>query len=173
MPFLYRLFRNHTLSTTQIRQALQLILIKHQSLRTSLIFDKQNNVLMQRIVDMTDDNDKFFSFVESTFKTDEQLNNIMYNEKCNSQLFDLSQGLVCRCHIVYHNEISSKNLVCDQDAVIFNFHHALFDFLSIDVFLRDFNQACRTGQLTADDNDTLLHYIDCKYRVYLFIFLFK
>ena len=85
----------------------------------------------------------------------------MYNEKCNSQLFDLSQGLVFRCHLVYHKQISSNHLLTDKDAVIFNFHHALFDFPSMKVFLHDLNQAYTTGQLTNDD-DTALRYLDCE-----------
>ena len=120
MPFLYHLSSKNALSVTQLQYALQLIINKHQSLRTSLIFDTENNILMQRIINFTDNNHKLFSFIESTFKTDEQLNKIMYNEKCNSQLFDLTQGLVFRCHIVYYNDISSNNLVCDKDIIIFN-----------------------------------------------------
>ncbi|CAF1507424.1 unnamed protein product, partial [Adineta steineri] len=49
MPFLYRLHSQHTLSTTQLHHALQLILTKHQSLRTSIIFDNETNKLIQRI----------------------------------------------------------------------------------------------------------------------------
>jgi hypothetical protein len=172
MPYFYHLDSGQTLSIVKLRQALQLIVAKHQSLRTSLIFDVTENRLKQRIIALNDNRDQLFAFIESTFKTDEQLNNIMCNETCNSQLFDLVQGLVFRCHIVYYNEISSKNLVCDKDAIIFNFHHALFDSLSMDVFLRDFNQAYTEGQLKTNHDHNILHYIDCKYR-HLFIFLFK
>jgi NRPS condensation-like uncharacterized protein len=163
MPFLYRLHLDHTLSTTQLRHALQLIVTKHESLRTSLIFDKEKNLLMQQITDSNDNNNKTFEFVESTFETDEQLNNIMHNEQRNSQLFDLAQGLVFRCHLVYYKEISSNNLLCDKDALIFNFHHASFDFPSMDIFLHDLGQAYSAGQLTTDD-DTCLRYLDCKYE---------
>ena len=162
MPFLYRLCHGHTLSIERIQQALQRVVIKHQSLRTSLVYDTNQNVLMQRIIETTDNNSKeWFVFIESTFETDEQLNSIMHNEKGNSQLFDLSQGLVFRCHLVYYKQISSNDLLCDKDALIFNFHHALFDVLSMDVFLRDLNYAYTAGQLTNDD-DTTLRYLDCK-----------
>ena len=163
MPFLYRLSSGHSLSIIQLRQALHKIIIKHQSLRTSLIFDKQNNQLIQQIIDFNDNNNNLFSFIESIFETDEQLNDIMHHEKGNSQLFDLSQGLVFRCHLVYHKQISSNDLLSDKDLLIFNFHHALFDFPSMDVFLHDLNQAYTTGQLTFDDN-TSLRYLDCKYK---------
>ncbi|CAF4152934.1 unnamed protein product, partial [Adineta steineri] len=78
MPFLYRLHSQHTLSTTQLHHALQLILTKHQSLRTSIIFDNETNKLIQRIIDINDHTRKSFTFIESTFETDEQLHTIMY-----------------------------------------------------------------------------------------------
>ena len=161
MPFLYRLSSGDTLSIEQLRQALEQVVIKHQSLHTSLVFNTDKNVLTQRVTDLNDNNNKLFVFIESTFETNEQLNDIMYNEKCNSQLFDLSQGLVFRCHLVYHKQISSNDLLTDKDALIFNFHHALFDFPSMNVFLHDLNQAYTTGQLTKDD-DITLRYLDCE-----------
>jgi hypothetical protein len=84
----------------------------------------------------------------------------MHDEKHNPQLFNLAHGLVFRCHLVHHQQISSNDLLTDKDVIIFNFHHALFDFPSIDVFLHDLHQAYTTGQLTID-NTTVLHYLDC------------
>jgi NRPS condensation-like uncharacterized protein len=163
MPFLYRLHSGHTLAIKQLRQALQLIVEKHLSLRTSLIFDKKTSSLMQRIIDF-DDNDKsyLFTFIESSFKTHE-IKDIVHDEKRNSQLFDLAQGLVFRCHLVYYRGISSNDLLCDKDAIIFNFHHALFDYPSMNIFLHDLNEAYTTGQLSTND-ETTLRYIDCKYE---------
>jgi NRPS condensation-like uncharacterized protein len=180
MPFLYRLASQHTLSIQQLRHALQLVVTKHESLRTSLIFDREKNLLTQRIVDLNPNNNDLFEFIESTFEADKQLNNIMQEEKCNSQLFDLAHGLVFRCHLVYCKEVSSNNLLCDKDVLIFNFHHALFDFPSMNVFLDDLNQAYTTGRLYNDDN-MALRYIDCKYQrillfyplILLFAFLFR
>jgi NRPS condensation-like uncharacterized protein len=160
MPFLYRLHSKYILSIKQLYQALQLVVKKHLSLRTSLIFDKQNNLLIQRIIDLNDDNKQLFAFIESNFNTDEQLNDIMHNEKGNSQLFNITQALVFRCHLVYYKEISPNDLLCDKDAIIFNFHHALFDFPSMNVFLNDLNQAYTTNQLPVDDNT--LRYLDCE-----------
>ena len=134
MPFLYRLSYQHTLSIKQLRRAFQLVVTKHQSLHTSLIFDTQKNLLMQRIIDLNNSNKELFAFIESTFDTDEQLNNIMDNELQHSQHFDLAHGLVFRCHILYYKQITSNNLLSDKDAVIFNFHHAMFDFPSMDIF---------------------------------------
>jgi hypothetical protein len=122
---------------------------------------------MQRAINQEDNKNNLYQITESTFETDKQLNDIMHNEKRNSQLFDLVQGLVLRCHLVYSKEISSDDLLSDKDALIFNFHHALFDFPSMNVFLDDLNQAYTTGQLTIDD-DTTLRYLDCEYQYFLF-----
>jgi NRPS condensation-like uncharacterized protein len=161
MPFLCQLYEKHTLSIKHLRHALQLIVTKHLSLRTSLIFDTESNRLMQRIIDSNDNTKQLFTFTQSTFDTDEQLIDIMYDEKRNSQLFNLAQGLVFRCHLVHHEQISSNDLLIDKDAIIFNFHHALFDFPSMDVFLHDLGQAYTTGQLKIDDTP-VAHYLDCK-----------
>jgi hypothetical protein len=115
---------------------------------------------MQRIIDSNDNTKQLFTFTQSTFDTDEQLIDIMYNEKRNSQLFNLAQGLVFRCHLVHYKQISSNDLLTDKDAIIFNFHHALFDFPSMDVFLHDLDEVYTTGQLTIDDT-TLPNYLDC------------
>ena len=159
MPFIYRLHPNNTLSIKQLCQALQLIINKHQSLRTLLLFHSEKNQLMQRIIDY---NDKLFTFIESVFETDEELTNIMHDEQGNSHHFDLAQGLVFRCHIVCYKQISSNILLSDKDVLIFNFNHASFDFPSMIIFLDDLNQAYTTGQLSITDNTTL-RYLDCKY----------
>jgi hypothetical protein len=161
MAFLYRLSTGGTLLITQLRQALQLVVMKHQSLRTSLLFDTDNEVLMQQIVDTSDDNNKLFTFAESTFETDEELEDIMYDERGNPNHLDLARGLVFRCHLVHHKQNSHNNLLREGDAIIFNFHHALFDLPSIDVFVRDLDQAYTIGKLSGDDGTTL-RYLDCK-----------
>ena len=163
MSFIYRLCSGDVLSTTRLLQTLHKVIIKHQSLRTSLNFDTQTNMLMQRVIDWNDNpNSDLFTFTESTYETDEQLNNIMYDEQTNSQHFDLAHGLVFRCHIVYYRQIPSDQLVSDKDLLIFNFHHALFDVSSMDIFLHDLNETYTTGQLPTADSG-YLRYLDCKY----------
>ncbi len=169
LPFFYRLAPNHTISIKQLRHALQLIIIKHRSFRTSLVFDDDKNQLMQRILNPEDDKDPLFLIIESIYETDEQLNNIMHDEQYNHQLFDLVRGSAFRCHIVYHKQIASNNLLSDKDALIFNFHNALFDLPSRDVFLNDLNQAYTSGQLSNANND-VLRYLDCKYEYLLHFF---
>ena len=172
MPFLYRLSSQYTLSIQQLHHALQLVVTKHQSLHTSLIFDTEKNLLMQHIIDLDDGNNDLFAFIESTFETNEQLNSIMHEEKRIPQLFDLAHGLVFRCHILYYKQISTNHLLSDKDALIINFHHALFDFPSMKIFLHDLNQAYTTGQLSTDENITL-RYLDCTYTHIISSFLIK
>ncbi|CAM4852195.1 unnamed protein product, partial [Rotaria magnacalcarata] len=161
MPFVYRLQPGHTLSIKQLHHALHLTVNKHPSLHTSLHFDIEKNLLMQRVIthEHKNNNDSMFSIIETTYETDEQLNEILHDEKRNPHLFDLAQGLVFRCHIIYYKRISSHDLLSDKDILIFNFHHALFDFPSMKVFHHDLNQAYTTGQLLYDEN-TLLRYLD-------------
>ncbi|CAF1525664.1 unnamed protein product, partial [Adineta steineri] len=159
MPFFYRVNKGHTLSIQQLRQALQLIVRKHQSFRTLLNFHAEKDSLMQRIVDIHLDNNRTHAFIENIYETQQQLNDIMHEEKSNHQLFDLEKGTIFRCHLVYYKQISSNDLLSDQDVVVFNFHHALFDFPSMNIFLHDLNQAYTTGQLLYDDN-TNLRYLD-------------
>ncbi|CAF1216376.1 unnamed protein product [Adineta steineri] len=157
--FFYRLYVGDILSVKQLRHALQLIVNKHESLHTSLIYDSNTNLLMQRVLTQQDINNDMFTIIESTYETDEQLNGIIENEKCNPQLFDLAQGLVFRCHIIYYKQISSNNILSDKDIIIFNFHHAIFDLSSMHIFLHDLDHSYKTRQLT-NDNDTTLRYID-------------
>ncbi|CAF4368054.1 unnamed protein product, partial [Adineta steineri] len=110
MSFL-QLSSDGTLSISKLRQA----------------FDTNKNILMQKIINHID-NKELFTFIESTFETDEDLNIIMHNECGNPNNFNLLIGVVCRCHVVYYKNISQKGIICEKDALIFNFHHALFDF---------------------------------------------
>ncbi|CAF4159546.1 unnamed protein product, partial [Adineta steineri] len=164
MPFVYRLQPGHTLSIKQLHQALHLTVNNNSSLHTSLHFDTEMNLLMQRVITDEDKNNKnnMFLIIETTYETDEQLNEILHDQKRNPQLFNLAQGLVFRCHVIYYKQISSNHLLSHKDLLIFNFHHALFDFPSMNIFLHDLNQAYTTGQLLYDDN-TNLRYLDCKY----------
>ncbi|CAF4099703.1 unnamed protein product, partial [Adineta steineri] len=159
MPFVYSLYSYHTLSAEHLRHALQLIVIKHEALRTSLTFHTENNRLMQQIIDFNQNHNTLFTIIESTYTTHEQLNHIIHEEKYNPQLFDAAQGLVFRCHLVYYKQISSNHLLSDKDILIFNFHHSVFDYPSMNIFLHDLNQAYTTGQLLYDDN-TNLRYLD-------------
>ncbi|CAF4171310.1 unnamed protein product, partial [Adineta steineri] len=159
MPFVYHFHPHHTLSVQRLCHALQLIVTKHEALRTSLVFHTENNRLMQQIINNSQNINTLFTFIESIYATHEQLNDIIHEEKYNLQLFDLTQGLVFRCHLVYYKQISSNHFLSEKDIIIFNLHHALFDFPSMNIFLHDLNQAYTTGQLSYDNN-TNLRYLD-------------
>ncbi|CAF1387721.1 unnamed protein product, partial [Adineta ricciae] len=105
MPFVYRLATGPSLSVQQLQHALQLIIFKHLSLRTALRLDAEINSLTQIVMDLSEStDDKLYTFIESTYETNEQLDSITRNEKANPGLFDLAQGLVFRCHLVYHQQ---------------------------------------------------------------------
>ena len=162
MPFIYRLDYGSVLSIEKLRHALQLIIMKRESLRTSLYFNSETNQLMQRALDFHENQHKLFRLVQSTFQDENHIELIMHNEKRNSQLFDLSEGRVFRCHILRRMPITKNNdILSHKDGVIFNFHHGLFDSPSMDVFLHDLNEAYTTGVLCSGGTSQL-RYIDCK-----------
>ncbi|CAF1385793.1 unnamed protein product, partial [Adineta steineri] len=160
MVFCYRLSTDQTLSVQQLCYALHLVVDKHQSLRTALIFDTTKNILTQRIIDQQNHKNNRFSVVESIYETDEQLDEIIHNETHNPHIFDLAQGLVFRCHIVRYKQVSTNDLISDNDIIIFNFHHASFDISSMKIFLHDLHQAYTTSQLLNDSSTNSLRYLD-------------
>ena len=168
MPFLYRLSTSGTLSITRLRRALSIVVMKHESLRTSIFFDTDRNMLMQQIIVPTDDDcQRLFSFMESTIATEEELSSIMHDERGNPTHFDLARGLVFRCHIIHHTLASSDDFLCGGAALVFNFHHALFDFPSMPIFLRDLRQAYSGDRLEEVDDKMHLRYLDCKFASFL------
>jgi hypothetical protein len=172
MPFLYSIELG-TISISRLRHAFQLVVIKHQTLRTALFFDVEKQQLMQRIIEAKE-NEELFTFVESNFVDDDDedddddeknlLTMIMHDERGNPFLFDLTQGRVSRLHVVRRYSSTNNSFLIKDDAIIFNFHHALFDFPSMDIFHHDLNQAYITGQLQLNNNNEL-RYLDC--RVFL------
>ncbi|CAF4062769.1 unnamed protein product, partial [Adineta steineri] len=160
MVFCYRLSANHTLSVQQLRYALDLVVDKHQSLRTALIFDTTKNILTQRIVDQLNHKNNRLFIVESIYETDEQLDEIIHNETHNPHVFDVAQGLVFRLHLVRYKQVSTNDLISDSDILIFNFHHVSFDCPSIKIFLHDLHQAYTTSQLLNNDSTNGLRYLD-------------
>lgn len=163
MPFLYHILSSNSFSIPQLLHALQCVIIKHQSLRTSLHFDMDQNMLMQTIIDPKDDH-FLFTYTESVFNSEQELDSIMHDERSNANHFNLTQGLAFRCHLLHRNQRSHDNSLRHGDAIILNFHHALFDFASMDIFLSDLNQAYKFGSLS-DDQNTCLRYLDCKYSI--------
>ena len=162
MAFIYRLSSSQALSIEQLRQALREVVINNESLRTSLNFDDDKKLLIQRVVDWNALNHELFTFIQSDFQTDKQLDEIIQNEKRNSQCFDLARGRVFRCHVVQHTSVSTNDLLGKKDILILNFHSAAFDLHSKNLFFADLNHAYNHGRLRKENN-TCVRYLDCKY----------
>jgi hypothetical protein len=159
IPFVYRLDRGCTLSVEQLYNSIELILKKHETLRTSVIFDREKNCLMQHVNQF---NVKLFSFISSIFQTDEELNDLIKDEQTNSKHFNLVEGFVFRCHFIYYKQINLNDVICDKDLIIFNFHEASFDLSSMNIFVKDLNEGYINSQLSVYD---LIRYLDCKYHL--------
>lgn len=159
MPFLSHI-KSGLLSMKRLRRAMKLVVGKHAILHSALYFDGDKQELMQRIVSHGE-NEELFSYVESRCANkDEDLMKIMHDERGNPFHFNLERGIVCRLHIVRGSSSKSDELV-SGDSIIFNFHHAQFDFPSMIVFHRDLVEAYTTDQLNIDP-DNELRYLDCK-----------
>jgi hypothetical protein len=175
IPSLYRVSSTAVTTTnpiciTRIHQALQAVVTKHKILRTALYLDT-NSTVLQRCVDATDINYHFKPYgfsVLNLAKNDRPMNEIVIEILNQSDLFDLSKGRVINCHILrqyrFHQLASeTKDLLTNDDYILFTIHHTVFDGTSVPVFNTDF---CRfyenNGSLSV--NDHTLQYID--YSVY-------
>lgn len=157
IPLLYRLSEG-CLSIKDLRRALQKIALKHTVLRTSV---QLNGNLTQRI---HSENDRDWFIFCTTFGDENVIKKIFMEEMTNQRYFDVSQGHVCRCHIVCHrSSISDSDVISTGDWIIFNFHHAAFDGESERIFLDELRRFYSNEQ----EQDALLQYIDCKSISYL------
>ncbi|CAF4565110.1 unnamed protein product [Rotaria socialis] len=159
MSFPYRIAPGSSIQIKQLRKALQIIILKHESLRTAIFFDSNDNILMQKIVDATNPNNQLFEFVESQYTSEEELNSIMHDERGNPKHFNVSIGRVCRCRIARHKENFNEDCLQGGDLLVFTIHHSLFDFPSLKVFLSDLSEAYITRRLPSH-NEISLRYID-------------
>jgi len=171
-PFFHQITEG-TLSIGRLHRALGFVVLKHSSLRTSLFFDSIAGCLMQRIVQSDDDNTKLYIFIKSTLNNDMDMRTIIFDERHNPSLFDVSNGRVFRVHVVVHHN-GDPDLLQAGDFLIINFHQSAFDTLSLDIFHRDLCIAyeCETA-LSYCNNE--LRYIDCKLKIlcfYVFLPLF-
>ena len=121
MPFLYRLNSEHTLSIKQLRHALHLLLIKHLSLRTALVFDdEEKNLLMQRIIDFNADNETQLFHIHSEHlpnrSTTHSPSSTMRNVTLNSSI--LLKGSSVDVTLFTTQQISPNDLLCDKDIII-------------------------------------------------------
>jgi hypothetical protein len=149
-----------SLSINRLLIALQLVLQKHAVLRTSLIFNNEDNTLQQFV---TDKHHTFTLATEQTFENEDQLQNVIYRITIDPNLFDLFNGRVFYCQILRQQMLPSENsenhFIRDSDVLIFAFHHAAFDRSSRQIFFNDLCIAYNSNIIIEVD-DELLQYID-------------
>ena len=162
MPFFYQITAR-SLSVERLRRALRSVVLKHSSLRTSLLFDSRTKCLMQRISEPIGEEEELFSFVKTIANSDTDLRTILLDEHRYPSYFNLSNGRVFRVHIIIQKN-GDQDFLQTGDVVIFNFHQSAFDLPSLNVFHRDLCAAyeCETV-LPLDDNEH--RYIDCKLEI--------
>ncbi len=153
----------HSLSVDRLLQALRYVIEKHQVLRTSLIFNNNDNTLKQCI---TNQHQTFTFMNEQTFENYEELNHIIYQIRINPNLFDLSIGRVFFSQIFRHKQSFNQNnnqLIKNSDIFLVGFHHTVYDGSSLPIFLKHLCFAYNNYKLWSDEEQSL-QYID--YSVY-------
>ncbi|CAF1408209.1 unnamed protein product [Adineta steineri] len=152
------------LSINRVLQALQLVLKKHEVLRTSLVFNNDDSTLQQYV---TDNHNTVTFLDQQTFESDNELQNIIYRTVINPDLFDLSSGRVFSCQILQRQKTTHETAHTDFlekcDVLVLYFHHAAVDGTSIPILLNDFYNAFRNNMTVSLDEQSV-KYID--YAVY-------
>ncbi|CAF1258490.1 unnamed protein product [Rotaria sordida] len=152
---IYKLTSTTSLSIDRLRQALTLIIAKHEILRIALIYDQDK--LIQKILPLSND---LFDLETTCVINDTHLKQIVLNEETNRALFDLEQGRVFRCHILRQSFTNNDdNNLKQEDIILFNFHHIAIDGSSIIVFINDLRQAF-TMQVLSNNNEDSITYLD-------------
>jgi hypothetical protein len=153
-----------SLSISRLLVAVRWVLNKHAVLRTSLIFNNDDNTLLQYV---TDKHQTFTLMNEQTFNDEDELLDIIAQITVDPNLFDLFDGRVFHCRILREQMLSNKNtdneFITDSDVLVIAFHHAAYDRSSRQIFLNDLSIAYNSN-IMAEVDDELLQYID--YTVY-------
>ncbi|CAF4137554.1 unnamed protein product [Adineta steineri] len=148
------------LSIKRVLQALQLVLKKHEILRTSLVFNNNDSTLQQYVTD----NHKTFTFRDQqNFESDNELQNIIYRTVINPDLFDLSSGRVFSCQMFQQQKTTHETAHTDflekSGVLVLYFHHVAVDGTSIAILLSDFCNAY-SNNMTVSLDEQSLKYID-------------
>jgi hypothetical protein len=152
---IYKLISPTPLSISRLHHALSLIVEKHASLRTALIYD--NEKLVQQVLPISTN---FYDFKTTYIQTNVDVNEILLFEERNQALFDLSQGRVFRCHLLrYSSEVDDDDNLYQNDIILFNFHHITTDGISMLVFINDLRQAFTMQELPSD-HEKHITYLD-------------
>jgi hypothetical protein len=169
IPLLYRLSSatpTNEISITRLRQALNAVVTKHNILRTALYLDTNSTLIQQCFgASVINDHTKIYGFsVINLHNNDRNMDKIINEILNQSDLFDLPKGRVIHCHILRqhrsnHSSTYDRDLLSNDDLILFSIYHAVFDGTSTSIFIRDFCQAYENnGSLDLDDNT--LQYID-------------
>ena len=87
------------------------------------------------------------SIERTNVETIKELEIILQDEETNPAHFHLNAGRVFRCRVIQRSQPTDKDLLMDGDILLFNFHHAIFDYSSKSIFLTDLKQAYSIGML--------------------------
>lgn len=149
-----------SLSIDRLQRALRCLLSKHKILRTSLVFNSDDNTLKQCI---TDNHHAFTVTAERMFTTENELQDIIFHIITDASLFDLASGHVVHCQILRHqksaNENNDNGLITELDVVIIAVHHSAYDRSCTPIFFNDLCNIYKSDE-TWFENDESLQYID-------------
>ncbi|CAF4170366.1 unnamed protein product, partial [Adineta steineri] len=174
IPLLYRISSmNDHVSITRLYHAFQTVIINHNILRTALYIDTNGNII-QHCLDanmiLNDDMKSNGLTIVNLHNDDRRHMNEIITEILNqSDLFDLSKGRVIRCHILRHcnqsqdsNSHENDDLLTENDHILINIHHAMFDGASMSIFLRDLSLAyeANNSQISSSMDENAFYYID-------------
>jgi hypothetical protein len=140
IPLVYEIAQT-SVSIERLKRALSALIQKHKVLRTRLVFDESDGVLRQEILDQIQ-----LEITLTTIDTEKDLEDILYDEETNPKLFQLNKGRVFHCRAIRRSVVIDTDLLAPSDILIFNFHHAAFDGMSIDIFFRDLQEAYSTDR---------------------------
>ncbi|CAF4240352.1 unnamed protein product, partial [Adineta steineri] len=168
IPLMYRVSSmNNHISISQLQNAFQSIISKHEILRTALYLDI-NGSIAQHCLDTNiiihEKQSSRFSIINLPDEVHEQ-NEIVKKILTQSDLFDLSKGHVINCHILRHHQSNDSctqnngDLLTKDDLILFTIHHACFDGTSTSILIRDLSLAYQSSDLFPID-DNSLQYID-------------
>ena len=148
----------------RIHQALLAVIRRHKILRTCI--RHEGNSIRQYVNPMgksiyAEERDRFYSFIENSYSTDEELKQILSNEVLK-HVFRIEEGLVVRFLLIRRSfENIGKNQLYNGDVMSFNIHHAAIDGESKILFLRDLQLAYQDEQIFGNrGGEDLFQYID-------------
>jgi hypothetical protein len=166
IPLLYRIISTSDhISVSRLLHAFQAVITKNNILRTAIYLDT-NGTVVQRCLDASvmNHDSKLYGFSvinlrnrdndEGHHNIDKTINDIINH----TDLFDLSKGRVIHCHILRHCR-PDDDLLFENDLILFNIHHSIFDGASTSIFLRDLSRAYEMD-CSLSLNDNILQYID-------------